>query len=207
MVLRKILIKCFQLIRLPRVFDFLGGVLTEARIRPFDRGLFVSIGNYSSIIGGKYISIDDGAFIGSYSHIHAIRNEMPGTQYCGQIRIGRNFQATGDLQIYSVVSVEIGDSVLIARNVFICDCLHGHSNLISPFKDQPFEKIKPIKIGSGSWIGQNVVILPGVTIGSNVIIGANAVVTDDIPSATIAVGVPARVIKRFDEKLSCWVNI
>lgn len=61
------------------------------------------------------------------------------------------------------------------------------------------EITKPIKLGNDIYIGNNVIILPGVTIGNNVVIGAGAVVTKDIPDNSLAVGVPARVIKSADE--------
>jgi acetyltransferase-like isoleucine patch superfamily enzyme len=54
-----------------------------------------------------------------------------------------------------------------------------------------------VKIGDGSWLGYGTVVLPGVTIGKHVVVGANSVVTHDIPNYSVAVGVPAKVIKRF----------
>nr|WP_302583589.1 DapH/DapD/GlmU-related protein [uncultured Schaedlerella sp.] len=63
------------------------------------------------------------------------------------------------------------------------------------------EITKPIKVGNDVYIGNNVIILPGVTIGNNIIIGAGAVVSKDIPDNSVAVGVPARVIKSADEYL------
>lgn len=63
------------------------------------------------------------------------------------------------------------------------------------------EITKPIVVGNDVYIGNNVIILPGVTIGNNVVIGAGAVVSKDIPDNSVAVGVPARVIKTTDEYL------
>lgn len=63
------------------------------------------------------------------------------------------------------------------------------------------EITKPIVVGNNVYIGNNVIILPGVTIGNNVVIGAGAVVSKDIPDNSVAVGVPARVIKTADEYL------
>ena len=63
------------------------------------------------------------------------------------------------------------------------------------------EITKPIVLGDNVYIGNNVIILPGVTIGSNVVIGAGAIVSRDIPNNSVAVGVPARVIKTVDEYL------
>lgn len=68
-------------------------------------------------------------------------------------------------------------------------------------------RIAPIKIGRGCWIGQNVVVMPGVTIGEMSIIGANSVVTSNIPERSIAMGTPARVMKRWDEQKKDWVKV
>jgi acetyltransferase-like isoleucine patch superfamily enzyme len=63
-----------------------------------------------------------------------------------------------------------------------------------------------VVIGDGSWLGHGAVVLPGVTIGKHVVIGANSVVTKDIPDFSVAVGSPARVIRQYDETLG-WVNV
>jgi acetyltransferase-like isoleucine patch superfamily enzyme len=68
-------------------------------------------------------------------------------------------------------------------------------------------RIAPIVIKRGCWIGQNVVIMPGVTIGELSIIGANSVVTGNIPPRSIAVGAPARVIKTWDAASRAWVPV
>jgi len=82
--------------------------------------------------------------------------------------------------------------------------LHGYQTPDLPYKYQPLQRIAPVAVGRGCWIGQNVVILPSVTIGEMSIIGANSVVTHDIPARSIAVGAPARVIKQWDEKSRRW---
>ncbi|WP_367115075.1 hypothetical protein [Thiocapsa sp.] len=65
-------------------------------------------------------------------------------------------------------------------------------------------KPQPIRIGLGSWIGQNVVIMPGVSIGTCTIVGANSVVTRNLPSRAIAVGAPARVVKLWSDEREEW---
>ncbi len=120
------------------------------------------------------------------------------------IRIGDRVSATGYLTIGAAERVEIGDDALFASHIFISDNQHGHSRVDIPFKYQPLEKIAPVKIGRGSWIGEHVVIMPGVTIGDMSIIGANSVVTQSVPDRCIAVGAPARVIRRWDEGNGSW---
>lgn len=92
--------------------------------------------------------------------------------------------------------------ITIGKNVFITDGVkfetHDGGTLLFRNQVPDLEITKPIRIGNNVYIGNNAIILPGVSIGNNVIIGAGAVVTKDIPSNSVAVGVPARVIKSID---------
>lgn len=95
--------------------------------------------------------------------------------------------------------ITLGDNVHITDGVkFIT---HDGGTLLYRNQIPDLEITKPIVVGSDVYIGNNVIILPGVTIGSNVVIGAGAVVTKDIPDNSVAVGVPARMIKTADEYL------
>lgn len=95
--------------------------------------------------------------------------------------------------------------ITLGENVYITDGVkfvtHDGATLLFRDRIPDLELTKPIKVGSNVYFGNNAVILPGVTIGSNVIIGAGAVVTKDIPDNSVAVGVPARVVKTADEYL------
>ena len=122
----------------------------------------------------------------------------------GRIIIGDRVWATHSLQIFSAGQVQIGDDVMIAGNVFLCDYHHGHARADVPFSQQPFVPVAPITVGRGSWLGQNVVVMPGVVIGEYSIVGANSVVTCSLPARTIAVGAPARVIREFDARAGAW---
>ncbi|WP_169924009.1 acyltransferase [Sulfurifustis variabilis] len=122
-----------------------------------------------------------------------------------RIAIGHRVTATGGLTIAAMQEVVIEDDVMLASNVMICDGLHGYAHANEPYKYQPMFRIAPVRIGRGSWLGQNVVVLPGVTIGELAIIGANSVVSHDVPARAIAVGQPARVIKRWDAATQRWV--
>ena len=88
----------------------------------------------------------------------------------------------------------IGNSVLFGPNVAIYATTHSFQNPQIPIKDQPLRNAQTV-IKSGCWIGINVVILPGVTIGCNSVIAANSVVTRDIPDNVVAGGCPAKIIK------------
>jgi acetyltransferase-like isoleucine patch superfamily enzyme len=121
------------------------------------------------------------------------------------IVIGNRVTATANLTLGAHSQITIEDDVMLAANVNLTDGLHGFEHAHEPYKYQPIFRIAPIVIKRGCWIGQNVVIMPGVTIGELSIIGANSVVTQNIPARCIAVGAPARVIKKWDEATGRWV--
>lgn len=120
------------------------------------------------------------------------------------IRIGNRVSATGHLTIGATTRVEIGDDVLFASHVFISDNQHGHARTDLPYKYQPLEKIAAVSIGQGCWIGEHVVIMPGVEIGEMSIVGANSVVTQSVPPRSIVVGSPARVVRCWNAASESW---
>lgn len=105
--------------------------------------------------------------------------------------------------IYATKSIIIGTKVLTADKVYISDNLHGYEDISTAILDQPVKQNNEVVIGDGTWVGENVCIL-GVTIGKNCVIGANAVVTKNLPDFSVAVGNPARIIKRFCLETKQW---
>ena len=112
------------------------------------------------------------------------------------IFIGDNFLANYNLTILDCAPVRIGDNCMIGPNVGIYTPSHP---MTSQGRRKSLVKGTPITIGSDVWIGGSAVILPGVTIGDNVVIGAGSVVTRDIESNSVAVGNPAKIVKKLDE--------
>lgn len=112
--------------------------------------------------------------------------------YGKQISVGRRFFANFNLTILDEAPVTFGDDCFIGPNVSIYTACHSTDPLE---RNSRREWARPVSIGSNVWIGGSVVILPGVTIGDNVTIGAGSVVVHDIPSNSIAVGNPCRVVK------------
>lgn len=116
--------------------------------------------------------------------------------YGWNIEVGENFGANYGLTILDVGRVAIGDNVLIAPNVSIYTA--GHP--VHPdSRNSGYEYGIPITIGSNVWIGGSAVILPGVTIGDNTVIGAGSVVTRNVPCNVIAAGNPCRVLREITD--------
>ena len=113
-----------------------------------------------------------------------------------EIKIGNGSCLGHFNHIYATNSIIIGENVLTADKVYITDNLHGYQNINIPIMNQPIKQIGKVVIGDGSWLGENVCII-GAKIGKNCVIGANSVVTKDIPDFCVAVGVPANIIKRY----------
>lgn len=143
---------------------------------------------------------------------HSCRIEAYNDSYAGKVLIiGDNVQINDFVHIAASTKVEIGNNVLIASKVYISDINHGNfqnTNYdinVNPI-DQPLFSI-PIVINDNVWIGESVSVLPGVTIGEGAIIGAMACVTKNIPPYSIAVGNPAKVIKKFDFSSKRWIRV
>ena len=121
--------------------------------------------------------------------------------YGYNISVGENFYMNHNCIILDCAKVEFGDNVFIAPN---CSFYTAGHPLDYETRNKGLEYAKPIKVGNNVWIGGNVVVLPGVTIGDNVVIGAGSIVTKDIPSNVVAVGNPCRVIKKLYRRIVIW---
>jgi len=111
--------------------------------------------------------------------------------YGKQISIGKRFFANFNFTVLDEAPVSIGDDCFIGPNVSIYTACHSTDPVERNTRQ---EWAKPVTIGNNVWIGGSVTILPGVIIGDNVTIGAGSVVTHDIPSNTVAVGNPCKVV-------------
>lgn len=150
------------------------------------------------IKGGKYIRIGDSSQIGPECKIEAW-DSYNNKRFKPLIELGRDVRINSRCHIGSINKVKIGDNTLIGSNVMIIDHSHGKNEYaemsLHPSNRDLYSK-GPITIGKNCWLCENVVILPNVTIGKCSVIGASAVVTKDIPPYSVAVGNPARVVKR-----------
>lgn len=161
---------------------------------------FKITGKYS-----KHVSIGSFTTILPFSRIQC----YPDKGLNPQIVIGNNCYIN---YFFSILcggnsSVVIGDNVLIASFVLISSENHGmDAGAKIPYMSQPLIG-KSVNIENDVWIGEKVIILPGVTIGKRSIIGAGSVVTKSIPAYSIAVGNPAKVIKKWDFELNSWIPV
>lgn len=117
--------------------------------------------------------------------------------YCDygyNIEIGENFYSNHNLVILDAGKVIFGDNVFIGPN---CGFYTTHHPLNTESRINGYAYASPITVGNNVWIGGNVAVLPGVTIGDNTVIGAGSVVTKDIPENVVALGNPCKIIKKL----------
>lgn len=160
------------------------------------RSGFHSFGRRSRILlpfrvaHGEKIAIGDGCLIGSNSWFMIPVEDSPSPTIVIGDRVRMN-----QTQISAVSSVVIEDGVAIARGVYISDHTHGFELPDVFIRDQPLDRVAPVRIERGAWIGQNAIIMPGVTIGEGAVVGALSVVRTDVPARTVVAGIPARIIR------------
>jgi len=112
-----------------------------------------------------------------------------------RVRIGSGTFLNLGVMVASLELVEIGDHCMFANHCYITDSSHRFEHPTKPVPWQGFTSKGPTRIGDNVWAGVGVVVTSGVTIGDRCVIGANSVVTSDIPAFSVAAGVPARVIR------------
>ena len=159
----------------------------------------------AALFGEEYIEIGDGTIFGPHCTISA--GIMPG-HALGDVpglRIGARCLVGKGSGIVTHESIEIGDDVFTGHDVYITDASHGYEDVTLPIGRQ-FGESKPVRVGDGSWLGHGVVVLPGAQIGRHVAVGAGSVVTGSLPDFSVAVGSPARVVRRYVEGEG-WVRV
>lgn len=155
------------------------------------------------IEGYSNISIGDRVVIGRKSWLasKSISLNVESKLIIGDGCIIGNFN-----HIYATDEVIIEKNVLTADKVYIADCSHCYEDVKTPILKQPIKQLNKVVIGEGSWIGENVCII-GASIGKGCVIGANSVVNKDIPEFSVAVGIPARVIKKYNFESQKWEKL
>lgn len=160
------------------------------------------------IRGRKFIKVSKGFTTGVGCRIEAYPENNETTLFFGE-----NFQMNDYVHITAMEKVEIGNNVLFASKIYVSDCSHGSysgdQNDSNPTSIPHDRKLfsKPVVIEDNVWLGEFVSVLPGVTIGKGTIVGANSVVSKSLPSNVIAVGTPAKPIKKYNFETQRWEKI
>lgn len=164
------------------------------------------IRGHSQISGGKYITIGTHTRIYPYSRIECF-DKISNERFSPKLVIGDNVIMGRNTTILCCDNINIGNNSMFASYCFISDENHGID--LSQKTRYECQKVttKPVNIGENCWIGEKVIILPGVTIGNNCVIGAGSVVTKNILDNSMAVGNPAKVIKVYDFQENEWKKI
>lgn len=157
-----------------------------------------------TIFNERYIRIGRDTMIGPFVALSA--GMVPGQECISDVvvsigdrcLIGRGSGIVGHL------SVTIGNDVWTGHHVYVTDQNHGYEDVSRPISQQS-QPEKAVTIGDGSWLGHGTVVLPGVTIGRHVAVGANSVVTHDLPDYCVAAGNPARVVRTWTD--GSWVRV
>ena len=164
-----------------------------------DKNTRIYIGKHVKILGGSMFTVGNGVSIRPAAELWC---------HSGQIIIGEGTDIGTRCRFSVMNSLVIGKNVLFSPNVYITDCDHAYTNVTKPVMQQGVvQKDNRVCIKDGAYIGINAVIVGNVTIGKGSVIGANSVVTKDVPDYCVAVGVPARVIKRYDPAVGKWVKL
>lgn len=167
--------------------SFIGKI--KARWFQVQAGKDVYIGKHCTLKGKHHITLEDCVTVRPCVQIWSEG---------GTVRISKGTEIGERCRISIANSLEIGEKVLLSPNVYITDCDHEYRNIEVPVIDQGIvQKGQKVSIGEGSYIGINLVIVGNVKIGKHCVIGANSVVTKDVPDYCVAVGSPARVIKNI----------
>lgn len=167
---------------------------------------FSSFGNKSQIVsplsldGKKNISIGNKVYVGYKTWLAAL--PLTGEKSC-LLELQDGVTIGHFNHIYATKKIVLEKDVLTADRVYISDNLHGYADIHVAIKKQPIVQHGEVVIGEGSWLGENVCVL-GAQVGKHCVVGANSVVTKDIPDYCVVVGAPAKIIKRYDFATKTW---
>ena len=164
------------------------------------------IGKGCLLEGDENITIGKNTFIGEGSELIAYKSHFE-RLLDSHLTIGDHVRITARCRITCAGNITIEDDVLFAPDVFVTDHNHGTNPEIEGGYSPQDITIKDVVIKKGAWLGQRACVLPGVVIGEHSIIGANSVVTKAVPAFSMAVGSPAKVIKRWNFVRKQWESV
>lgn len=160
-------------------------------------GGFAAFGRHSvlqlpvRVKGERRIALGSGCFVGSGSWLQVLGDGAEAA-----LTVGDGASIAGGCVLSAVESVRIGAGVSFARGVYVADHAHDYDGG-SDVRSGGLTGVAAVDIGDGVWLGENVVVLPGARIGQRAVIGAGSIVSGEIPAYALALGAPARVVRRF----------
>lgn len=154
------------------------------------------------IINGKYVSIGKNVSILPFLRLEVYKLDK--NSIIPQIIIGNDVNIEQNVHITSGYHIHIGNECSILAGSVITDIIHPYDDVDVAASGQAC-RCKPVNIGEQCFIGTHAIIMPGVTLGKHVIVGANSVVTHSFPDNCVVAGVPAKIIKQYNKKLHKWI--
>jgi acetyltransferase-like isoleucine patch superfamily enzyme len=159
-----------------------------------------------TITSARRIFIGERTMVGPNALLSVVTEHLR-ARYSPCLRIGDDTSIGQNFVVSCVGEVSIGSQVLISSNVFVGDSMHRYDDPSRAVIEQGMAYRGPVRIGDGAFIGVNAVIMPGVSVGRHAVVGAGAVVTEDVPDYHVVAGNPARALRRYDFGLREWVSV
>jgi acetyltransferase-like isoleucine patch superfamily enzyme len=186
-----------------RVFNRIENAASRAQLKHLQSGGGgIVLGRGVKIEHPECVSLGNRVHLNDYCWLSVLTENLetgnPTITLRPELRIGDGCYIGRSGTIACISRITLGRDVMISDRVFIGDAGHGFARTDVPIRDQYLTSKGPVEIGDGTWIGIGVSIMANVKIGRNCVVGAGSVVTNDIPDFCIAVGVPAKVVRRID---------
>ena len=176
-----------------RIKFFLKLVKKGSFIHPFFKG------------NAEYLS--ESALVDIGSQVYIGKDVWLSIEKSAKLKIGNNTHINKGFVMACNKQIEIGNNVVFADRVFVADSDHRYEDVNMPILLQGMSEGKAVKIEDDCWIGINACVLKGVTIGKHSVVGANSVVTKDVPAFSVVAGNPANIIKKYDFNKKMWLTI
>lgn len=183
--------------------DYKSVILFDDDLRKYYPGVIFEGGN--AIENPGYIKIGRSSRIGHHSSLHAISDYYG--KHSPSLTIGEGSHIGSYNAISTCNKIMIGNYVLIAPYVHINDSSHGYQDISKPIMHQPIFSKGEIVIEDECWLGFGCHILSGVTVGRHSVIGANSVVTKNVPPFSVVAGSPAKIVKKYDFERKEWIDV
>ena len=152
-----------------------------------------------ALFGEKFIHIGAHTLIGPHVTMSAgLYGEELHTATGWSLRIGDRCSVGRDSYFVSRIGIDVGDDVTMAPNVYVTDHNHRYDDPDTPITRQWVDS-DPVSIGPGCWLGARAIVLPGTTLGRNVVVAGGSVVRGEVPDHAVVAGVPAKVVRRYED--------